>query len=119
MATTTATKQFKITYTSANTDMGEFHQLFDEALALVKSKMGQEHPLIINGKAVKSPSQPIVDLSPIDTGMVLGKFAAATPEHVDLAIKAAKAAQKAWGLKPWQERVQILRKAASAIRDRK
>ena len=47
-----APKPFKITYTSANADMTEFHRLFDSALAAVKSRFGQEHPLYIDGKAV-------------------------------------------------------------------
>ncbi len=115
----TTAAPFKITYTSANLDMTEFHRLFDDALKLVRSKAGQDHPLYIDGKAVKSDSPPIVDLSPIDTGVVLGRFAAAKPEHVDLAIKAARGIQKKWGALPWQERVQTLRKAAHFIRQRK
>jgi 1-pyrroline-5-carboxylate dehydrogenase len=69
---------------------------------------------------VESPGQePIVDVSPIDTGLVLGRFSCATAEHVDQAVKAAHAAQKAWAKRPWQERVAILRKAAELIRERK
>ncbi|HVE13352.1 MAG TPA: aldehyde dehydrogenase family protein [Elusimicrobiota bacterium] len=115
----TAAKQFKITYTSANADMGEFHRLFDEALAAVRKQFGTEHPLYINGKAVKSPSKPFEDTTPIDTSVVLGRFASATPEHVDQAVRAAKAAQKAWAKLPWQERVNTLRRAAELIRERK
>lgn len=115
----TASAPQKITYTSANADMTAFHKSFDEALKAVRAKAGQEHPLWIDGKAVKSDSAPIVDLSPIDTSLVLGKFTAATPEHVDMAVKAARAIQKKWGALPWQERVQTMRKAAHFIRQRK
>jgi len=109
----------KITYTSANADMTEFHKSFDEALKAVRAKAGAEHPLWIDGKAVKSDSPLLVDLSPIDTSFVLGKFNAATAEHVDLAVKAARRLQKQWGALPWQERVQTMRKAAHFIRQRK
>jgi len=109
----------KITYTSANADMEEFHRRFDEALTTIKKQYGMEHPLWINYKAVKSILPPIVDTSPIDTSVVLGKFASATPDQVSEAIKAAKAAQKGWGRMPWQDRLKILRKAASLIRERK
>ncbi|MBI3565800.1 MAG: aldehyde dehydrogenase family protein, partial [Elusimicrobia bacterium] len=115
----TASAPQKITYTSANADMTAFHKSYDEALKAVRAKAGAEHPLWIDGKAVKSDSAPIVDLSPIDTSLVLGKFSAATPEHVDLAVKAARAMQKKWGALPWQERVQTMRKAAHFIRSRK
>jgi 1-pyrroline-5-carboxylate dehydrogenase len=109
----------KITYTSSNADMTAFHKSFDEALAAVRAKAGAEHPLWIDGKAVKSSSPLLVDTSPIDTTFVLGKFAAATPEHVAQAVAAAKRAQKTWGALPWQERVETLRKAAFVIRKRK
>ena len=109
----------KITYTSANTDMHAFHKSFDEALAFVGAKVGATYPLWIDGKSVVPTTEPLVDVSPIDTSVVLGRFAAATPDHVDLAVKAARAAQKTWGALPWQERVETLRKAAHAIRRRK
>jgi 1-pyrroline-5-carboxylate dehydrogenase len=117
--TRTASQQ-KITYTSANVDMEAFHRAFDAALAEVRSQAGKSHPLYIDGRAVevRGPG-PIVDVSPIDSGIVLGHFAAAQPEHVDLAVQGAKAAQKAWAARPWQERVRILRRAAELIRERK
>jgi len=116
MATSSPTK---ITYTSTNADMTDFHRSFDEALTLVRSKAGKEHPLWIDGKPVKTASDLIVDASPIDTTLTLGKFAAATPAEVDLAVKASKREQKAWGALPWQERVKIMRKVAAVIRERK
>jgi 1-pyrroline-5-carboxylate dehydrogenase len=109
----------KITYTSANADLTSFHKSFDEALKAVRAKAGQEHPLWIDGKPVKSPSPLIADVSPIDTSFVLGNFQAATAEHVDMAVQAARRLQKQWGALPWQERVQTMRKAAHFIRARK
>ncbi|MBI4371344.1 MAG: aldehyde dehydrogenase family protein [Elusimicrobia bacterium] len=108
----------KITYTSSNADLSAFHVAFDAALKAVKAKAGQEHPLWIDGKAVPSVSPRLEDRSPID-GSLLGRFSAATPEHVDLAVQAARRAQKAWGARPWRERVKILRRAAQEIRRRK
>ncbi len=114
-----ASSPSKFTYTSANADMTEFHRLFDEAVQTVRAKAGAEHPLWIDGKAVKSPSALLEDFSPIDTSLVLGRFQSATAEHVDLAVQAARRIQKKWGGLPWQERVQTLRKAAHFIRARK
>ncbi|MCC6622196.1 MAG: aldehyde dehydrogenase family protein [Deltaproteobacteria bacterium] len=113
------TTQTKITYTSANADMGAFHAAFDAALAQVRGAAGREHPLWIDGEAVMSPSPVLVDVSPIDTSLVLGRFQSATKEHVDLAVQAARRAQKAWGKTPWQERLAIMRRAAELIRARK
>ena len=116
----TATVKQKITYTSTNVDMEAFHRAFDTALTEVRAEAGKAHPLYIDGKSVAVPgADPIVDVSPIDTGLVLGRFASAQVSHVDVAIRGAKAAQKAWAALPWQERVRILRRAAELIRERK
>src|SRR5216117_3280366 len=117
--TATAAAQSKITYTSANVDWELFHRQFDEALVLVRSRFGRDYPLYIGGEAVTSSAKPIVDTSPIDTSVMLGRFAAATVEHVNAAVMAARAAQAAWAHTDWHERVTILHRAAALIRERK
>jgi 1-pyrroline-5-carboxylate dehydrogenase len=113
---TTATK---ITYTSASGDLDEFHGRFDDALVRIRQQAGQLHPFFIDGQAIETSEDPLVDRSPIDTSVILGRFHAATASHVDAAVKAARKAQRGWGARPWQERVAILRSAASIIRERK
>jgi 1-pyrroline-5-carboxylate dehydrogenase len=119
--TTTAPATSKITYTSATVDWDDFHREFDDALVRVRGQMGQrnDHPLYIAGVAIESSAPPIVDTSPIDTRVILGHFAAATPEHVDHAVQAARGAQAAWARRHWRERVTLLRRAAALIRERK
>src|SRR2546428_1787960 len=117
--TATAPQPSKVTYTSANVDWELFHRQFDEALACVRAQLGQDYPLYIGRDAVPSGGPPIVDASPIDTSMMLGRFATATPEQVARAVAAAKAVQRDWAHRPWRERVATLRTAASLIRERK
>ena len=117
--TTTAAAASKITYTSANVDWDAFHRQFDGALARVRAQLGREYPLYIAGEAITSTAQPIVDTSPIDTSVVLGRFATATAQHVDRAVTAARAAQRTWARRDWRERVEVLRTAAKLIRERK
>src|SRR3989449_1961673 len=50
---------------------------------------------------------------------MLGRFATATPEQVGRAVAAAKAAQRDWARRPWRDRLAILRRATSLIRERK
>ncbi|MEZ4294011.1 MAG: aldehyde dehydrogenase family protein [Polyangiaceae bacterium] len=116
---TTSASTSKVTYSSTSVDMTDFHRRFDAAIADVKSRAGQEHPLYINGEAVSSPLPPIVDLAPADNSLVLGKFASASAALVEQAISGARAAQKGWARTPWKERVAVLRKAAEIIRERK
>jgi len=111
----------KVTYTSTNVDLDEFHRSFDDALKRLRENLGKTYPLYIGGQAVEGTGggAPIVDTSPIDTQLVLGTFAAAGPAQIDQAVTSARAAQKAWGAKPWRERLATLRKAATIIRERK
>ncbi|MEP6574646.1 MAG: aldehyde dehydrogenase family protein [Gemmatimonadota bacterium] len=110
----------KVTYTSTNVDLGAFHGAFDAALARVRAEAGRSYPLYINGQPVESADRaPIVDRSPIDTSLVLGRFTGAGAEHVVAAVAAARAAQKDWGRRHWKERVALLRRAAVLIRERK
>ena len=117
--TATAPAVSKITYTTANVDWEEFHRRFDDALARIRAQLGGDHPLYIDGEATPSAAPSIVDTSPIDTSVVLGNFAAATPEHVHRAVAAAKRAQGAWARSPWRERVATLRGVGTLIRERK
>ena len=117
--TATAPAQSKITYTSANVDWELFHRQFDDALSSVRAQFGRDYPLYIAGEAVPSSAKPIVDTSPIDTRIILGNFASATGAHVHQAVTAARAAQAAWGRSNWRDRVNILRRAAELIRERK
>ena len=113
---TTATK---ITYTSASGDLEEFHHRFDAALDEVRREAGRLHPFYIGGKPVETREEPLLDRSPIDTNLLLGRFAAAKSEHVDTAVASARQAQVAWARLPWPERVALLRRAAAIIRERK
>jgi 1-pyrroline-5-carboxylate dehydrogenase len=113
---TTATK---ITYTTASGDLAEFHRRFDAGLAAVRAASGRDHPCLIADRPVTGRAAPIEDRSPIDTRVLLGRFAAAGPPELDQAVQAARAAQRDWGRRPWRERVAILRRAAELIRERK
>jgi 1-pyrroline-5-carboxylate dehydrogenase len=109
----------KITYTSASGDLEEFHRLFDTAVSSVKEEAGRTHPFYIGGAPVQNRPEPLIDRSPVDSEFVLGRFAAATRADVDAAVTNSRSAQAGWGRTPWRQRLAILRRAASMIRDRK
>src|SRR5881394_4570783 len=117
--TGTAATASKVTYTSANIDWDLFHRQFDEALAGVRGQLGRDYALYIGGEPITSSAAPIVDISPIDTEMILGRFASAGAQDVDRAVAAARSAQRAWAHTPWRARVATLRGAAGLIRQRK
>lgn len=109
----------KITYTSADVDLGVFHTTFDTALGALRGSLGGDYANWIDGTAVAGHGRPLVDITPIDTRLVLGKFAAARTTDVDRAVQAAHQAQRGWARTPWRERVATLGRAAALIRERK
>jgi 1-pyrroline-5-carboxylate dehydrogenase len=118
-ATLPAATPPKITYTSAHVDLELFHQFFDDALARVRGESGRAYPFYIDDAPITTSAPRLVDRSPIDTRIVLAEFAAAGPLHVEAAVSAARRAQRTWGRRPWEARVETLRRAAGLIRERK
>ena len=112
-------EEIKITYTTANVNLPAFHHYFDEALSKVRSECGQEYPIYAGGESIKVDSPHIVDVSPIDSDLVLGRFQGGTPTEVNRAVAAARGASKQWSGMPWQDRVRLMRKAADLVRKRK
>src|SRR2546430_9174676 len=114
----TAATASNVTYTSANVDWDLFHRQFDEALAGVRGQLGRDYALYIGGEPITSSAAPIVDTSPIDGEIVLGRFASAGVQHVDRAVTAARAAQRGWAHTPWRARGATPRGAARLVRER-
>jgi 1-pyrroline-5-carboxylate dehydrogenase len=106
----------KITYATLRNDNEELHAAFDEGIHRARAWLGQEHQNHVDGEAREGDGT-FEDRSPID-GALLGTFAKGTRRDVQDAIDAARAAFSDWGHTAWQERVQILRRAAELISER-
>ncbi|MGH9145909.1 MAG: aldehyde dehydrogenase family protein, partial [Vicinamibacterales bacterium] len=112
----TKASPMKITYATMGAEqLDELHRELDRAMGEAPAMFGREHPMSIGGKSVRASEQ-FDDRSPIDTRMLLGRFQQGTREHVHDAISSARHAYRAWSARPWQERVQLLRNVADAIR---
>ncbi|HUR62321.1 MAG TPA: aldehyde dehydrogenase family protein [Candidatus Thermoplasmatota archaeon] len=93
-----------------NGTLAEFDRLFDEAVARLRKDLGRTHPLVIDGTEVRTRST-TTTVSPADTGLVIGKWAAGTPRHARDALAAARKGFAAWSARSWQERVAIIEAA--------
>ncbi|MDT8898483.1 aldehyde dehydrogenase family protein [Thermanaerothrix sp. 4228-RoL] len=113
----TAESTFKLTYATMFNPPEELHTRFEDALARVKAKLGQEHGMIIDGKEVFAAKK-FEDRNPANTDMVLGIFQQGTAEDAQAALAAARRAFPAWSRMPWQDRVALIRKAADLIDQR-
>jgi len=110
-------ESFKLTYATMFNPPEELHTRFDEALKKIKANLGKEYGLIIDGKDVFT-AEKFEDRSPVNTDWVLGVFQKGTEAEAHQALAAARKAFPVWSHMKWQDRVALLRKAASLIEER-
>jgi 1-pyrroline-5-carboxylate dehydrogenase len=108
----------KITYTATAEQIERMHAAFDQALDDINGELGQTYPMIIDGQE-RTTDRTFDVKSPIDHSIVVGTFQLGAATDVNDAVAAAKAAFPAWSQRPWQERVEIMNRAADLIRERK
>jgi 1-pyrroline-5-carboxylate dehydrogenase len=95
----------------------ELHKGFDDAVVKLKQNLGKEYGMIINNKDVFADDK-YDDHSPVNTEWVLAKMQKGNAKHAQEALAAARKAAPGWAHTPWQERVKLMRKAASLIEER-
>jgi 1-pyrroline-5-carboxylate dehydrogenase len=108
---------FKLTYATMFNPPDELHTGFDKAVETLKGNLGKEYGMIINGKDVFADAK-FEDYSPVNTNWKLAVMQKGDAKHAQDAIAAARAAFPKWSRTPWQERVKLVRKAASIIESR-
>jgi len=108
---------FKLTYATMFNPPEELHTHFEAALAKVKANLGKECGMIINNKDVFADEK-FEDRSPINTDWVLAVMQKGNEKHARQALQAARKAFPVWSHTPWQERVTLMRKAASLLDER-
>lgn len=106
----------KITYATMSADDPALHQAYEEGLAAATSRIGQTHPLLIDGEK-RYTEETYVERSPIDSEVVVGRYSQASDDDVDDAVAVAAAFQAEWEATPWQERVAIVRRAADMMEE--
>ncbi len=95
-------------------------QAMRDALAKVKSELGREYPIVINGEKITLEDK-FESISPSDRSQVVGVFSEGDTDTdlVEKAIDAATEAFKSWRNVPAAERAEYLFKIAAIMRERK
>ncbi|MGR4064782.1 MAG: L-glutamate gamma-semialdehyde dehydrogenase [Vulcanimicrobiaceae bacterium] len=88
------------------------------ALADVRSRLGEQHPLVIDGKAVTTEKK-IRSHNPANPVEIVGSVSSAGKEHAGEAIAAAARAFQSWKRVPVAERANYIFKAAELLRQRR
>lgn len=96
----------------------EARRRMSEAIERVRGELGRYHPLLIGDETISTEGE-IVSTNPSMPSEVIGRTARALPEHVDKAVAVANSAFHSWRNKSARERVDILRRAAQMMRERR
>src|SRR5437899_7407330 len=91
---------------------------FAAALAAVRSRLGGDHPLVIDGRRVPT-AEFIVSVNPSRAGEVVGRVADAGAAQVDRAVAAAARAFPAWRDAGAEARAEALGRVAVRLRERR
>ncbi len=96
----------------------EFHRSYDDAIETVRNKLGETHPLVIDGDAIETEASFTV-ANPGNLDQRIGEFAAGEAEDVDHAVSVAEETFESWRTASVSERVKIFRRAAELMADQK
>jgi 1-pyrroline-5-carboxylate dehydrogenase len=89
-----------------------------QAIDEVGAQLPLRLPLILLSQEIVADSK-VVSVNPARPGQVIAEHTAASVAHVPIAIQQAQDAFPCWSAKPPQERIALLEKAASLLRERK
>lgn len=107
---------FRVTYATLTADDSELQAAYTAAVEQVRGRLGATHPLRIGDD--ERFGDTFTTVSPIDTSVEIGHFTHADGEHIDAAVAAARAARAGWAGTPWEQRCDLLDRAADLISER-
>jgi 1-pyrroline-5-carboxylate dehydrogenase len=110
-------QKFRITYATLSADNEELQRNYDQAAERMRAELGKDYPVVVNGEE-RWRDEKYEEPSPIDEGLIIGRFSQATAEDVNDAVAAAKAFSLEWERIGWQERVRIIRRVADVMEER-
>ncbi|MGH2628615.1 MAG: aldehyde dehydrogenase family protein, partial [Anaerolineales bacterium] len=105
---------YRLTYATMFDPPERLHTQFEAALARVKSSLGADHSLLIDGKDVQT-GETFEDRSSINRDWLLARFPKGDARTAHLALAAARKAFPAWSRRSWKDRVRLLRRAADLV----
>ncbi|MEV5692555.1 aldehyde dehydrogenase family protein [Micromonospora globbae] len=109
--------RFRVSYATLSVENEDLHIAYEEGLKLARNWCGATLPVRVDGDARRAGTTFTIT-SPVDSSLTLCIVHSATGEDVDDAVAAARGALPGWTARPWQERVELLRRAADLISER-
>ena len=88
------------------------------ALSEMRARLGKEYPLVINGEKVFT-GKTIASINPSSPDTIVGAVAEAGIPEAERAVKAARDAFEKWRWTPFEERAELLERAAAIMERRR
>jgi 1-pyrroline-5-carboxylate dehydrogenase len=104
----------KITYATMSADNEELNSSYEAALETLKPRLGQEHGVIVNGDE-RMEREMFEEVSPIDSSVVVGRYAQAITQDVDDAVNTARKFGPEWEAWGWERRRDLMLRAADLM----
>lgn len=104
----------KITYATMSADNEELNAAYEAAVEEVKPRLGQLHGVIVDGEE-RLDREVFTEVSPIDSEIVVGRYAQATKADVDEAVAAAEGFFPEWEAWGWERRRDLMLRAADLM----
>lgn len=102
---------FRVTYATLTADNEELHAAYEAGVEKARAWLGEE----ISAPGDPNPGPAVDVLSPADPAVIIARVRAASPESVESAMAQARGAAREWAATPWQQRVEIARRAGDMI----
>jgi 1-pyrroline-5-carboxylate dehydrogenase len=104
----------QITYATMSADNKELNDAYEAAVEAAGGRLGQTHGVIVNGEH-RTDREVHEERSPIDDGIVVGRYSQGTVQDVDDAIAAARGFAKEWEAWGWERRRDLMLRAADIM----
>ena len=93
-------------------------RMMREALDRMQARLGASYPLIIGDREVHEGDLS-ESVNPARPTQVVGRFVDATVREVETAMQVAQEAFESWRHRSWEDRADVLFRAAAAMRERR
>lgn len=104
----------RITYATMSADNEELNSAYEAALGEARSRLGQTHGVIVNGEH-RIERDLYTEESPINSDLVVGRYAQATTDDIDDAVQAARDFSLEWEDWGWERRRDLMLAAADIM----
>lgn len=109
---------FKITYATMSADNEELNTVYEKAVVEVQSMLGRLYGPIVNGEERTGDREVYDEQSPLDSEILVARYAQATNEDVDDAVDVARRFAPQWEAWGWERRRDLMLRAADIMEER-